>query len=111
MSLGFIKMAEGYELLAAGLREMAAEGSGTANAKETADATETAAKAEKIRQNISAQKKSQITVETVRAVLAEKSRAGKTQEVRALLIKHGAEKLSAIQDEKLPVLLQEAEAL
>ncbi len=102
MSLGFIKMAEGYELLAAGLREMAAAERGE---------EETEVKAEKKQKGVSDKKESPITVETVRAVLAEKSRDGKTQEVRALLNKHGAEKLSAIQDEKLPVLLQEAEAL
>lgn len=37
-----------------------------------------------------------LTLEEVRMVLAEKSRAGHTAEVRALLIKHGAEKLSDI---------------
>jgi hypothetical protein len=37
-----------------------------------------------------------VTLEQVRAVLADKSRAGKTAAVRELLLSHGAEKLSAI---------------
>lgn len=52
-----------------------------------------------------------ITLETVRAVLAEKSRAGHTAEVRALLEKHGAAKLSEIDSAEYPALLAEAEVL
>lgn len=52
-----------------------------------------------------------VSVETVRAALAEKSRAGKTQEVRALLKEFGADKLSAIPADRLPDLMKKAEAL
>lgn len=52
-----------------------------------------------------------ISLEAVRAVLADKSRNGKTAEVRELLIKHGAEKLSAIAPSEYPALLKEAEVL
>jgi hypothetical protein len=52
-----------------------------------------------------------VTLETVRAALAEKSRAGHTAEVRELLKKHGAEKLSAIDPAEYAALLAEAEAL
>lgn len=52
-----------------------------------------------------------VSVETVRAALAEKSRAGKTQEVRALLKEFGADKLSAIPEDRLPDLMKKAEAL
>ena len=52
-----------------------------------------------------------ITLEEVRAVLARKSRAGFTAEVRALLVSHGAEKLSEIDPSKYSSLLQEAEVL
>ena len=51
------------------------------------------------------------TLEEVRAVLAEKSRAGHTDAIRDLLIKHGAKKLSEIDPEKYPLLLSDAEAL
>lgn len=52
-----------------------------------------------------------ITLEEIRAVLAEKSRAGFTAEVRTLLEKHGAEKLSEIDPSQYPSLLQEAGVL
>ncbi|QGT99531.1 hypothetical protein SYNTR_0938 [Candidatus Syntrophocurvum alkaliphilum] len=52
-----------------------------------------------------------ITLEAVRAVLADKALAGYTSEVRALLEKHGAEKLSEIYPAKYPALLKEAEVL
>lgn len=51
------------------------------------------------------------TLEDVRAVLAEKSRGGKTQEVRAILKEFGADKLSDVPSEKYIELLQKAEEL
>lgn len=52
-----------------------------------------------------------ISLETVRASLAEKSCNGYTAEVRALLEKHGATKLSEINPAEYPALLAEAEVL
>ena len=52
-----------------------------------------------------------LTMEEVRAVLAEKSRSGHTEEVRELLAKHGADKLSEIDPAEYPALLAEAEVL
>lgn len=52
-----------------------------------------------------------LTLEEVRAVLAEKSRSGHTDEVRGLLNKHGADKLSEIDPAEYPALLAEAEVL
>ncbi len=52
-----------------------------------------------------------LTLEQVRAALAEKSRAGHTSEVKALLIKHGADKLSDIDPAEYLALLAEAEVL
>lgn len=49
-----------------------------------------------------------ITLEQVRAVLAEKSRSGHTEEVRVLLETHGANKLSEIDSKEYPTLLAEA---
>lgn len=53
----------------------------------------------------------QIALEEVRAVLAEKSRSGHTAAVKALLQKHGADKLSAINPKEYPALLAEVEVL
>lgn len=52
-----------------------------------------------------------LTLEEVRAVLAEKSRAGHTAEVKELLNKHGADKLSEIEPSEYPALLADAEVL
>ena len=52
-----------------------------------------------------------LTLEQVRAVLAEKSRAGYTAEIRSLLQKYGADRLSAIDSAKYKALLDEAEVI
>lgn len=49
-----------------------------------------------------------ITLEQVRAVLADKSRSGHTADVRELLQKHGAAKLSEIDSGEYGALLAEA---
>ena len=52
-----------------------------------------------------------LTLEDVRAVLAEKSRNGHTAKIRELLEKHGAAKPSEIDPKKYAALLAEAEVL
>ncbi|EGT3688644.1 rRNA biogenesis protein rrp5 [Clostridioides difficile] len=52
-----------------------------------------------------------VTLEEVRAILAEKSHDGFTAEVRALLEKYGASKLSQIDPSKYAALLADAEGL
>lgn len=51
------------------------------------------------------------TLTEVRGILAEKSRSGKTAQVKELLIKHGAEKLSDIKPEEYLALLADVEGL
>ncbi|MBS4022075.1 MAG: DNA ligase [Dethiobacter sp.] len=52
-----------------------------------------------------------LTLEEVRALLAEKSRNGHTAKIRELLERHGATKLSEIDPQKYAALLAEAEVL
>ncbi len=52
-----------------------------------------------------------VTLEQVRAVLADVSRAGKTEAVRELLARFGADRLSAVDPTRYPELLCAAEAL
>lgn len=52
-----------------------------------------------------------LTLEDVRKVLTEKSRAGKTSDVKALLKKHGSNKLSEVNPDDYEELLKEAEGL
>ena len=52
-----------------------------------------------------------VTLEQVRAVLAEKSHDGLTEQVRGLLQKYGAQKLSAIASDRYADLLRDAKEL
>ena len=52
-----------------------------------------------------------LTLEAVRAVLADKSRAGFTAQVRSLLQKYGADKLSGVAPANYKALLADAEEL
>lgn len=57
------------------------------------------------------EKKPELTLEEVRAVLAEKSRTGHTAAIRTLLQKYGAKKLSGIDPKHYEALLMDAEEL
>lgn len=52
-----------------------------------------------------------LTLEAVRAVCADKSRKGFTAEVKAILTKHGADKLSEVDQAEYKELLAEVEVL
>ncbi len=59
----------------------------------------------------SSEQKQSISLEQVRAVLAEKSQDGFTAEVRAMLEKYGAKRLSEIDPANYSALLADAEEL
>ena len=66
----------------------------------------------KVKTTQSAQSKPKpVTLAQVRAILAEKSRCGHTAQVRELLQKHGAAKLSAINPAEFESLIGEAAAI
>lgn len=98
MSDIYLTLADGFEKLAAGYRALATESTTVGQVPEQKLAT-----AEK--------REPQITIEEVRAVLAAKSQEGKTREVKALLMKYDAGKLSSIKPEDYASLLKEAEVL
>ena len=52
-----------------------------------------------------------VTLEAVRAVLADKSRAGFTAQIRSLLQKYGANKLSGVDPANYKALLADVEGL
>ena len=91
----YTKLAEGFELLAASYRSLAQEG---------AEATTAAAPEQP-------KKDQPITIEQVRAVMSAKSDEGKTAQVKALLMKYDAGKLSGVKPEDYADLLREVEAL
>ena len=88
----YSQLAEGFELLAEGYRSLAEQG---------AEATPEAAP----------EPTKKITIEQVRAVMSAKSDEGKTAQVKALLMKYDAGKLSGVKPEDYADLLQEVEAL
>lgn len=67
-------------------------------------------KVEKAKEEPKAEEK-QYTLEDVRKALAAKSGAGFTAEVRALLEKHGASKLSGIQESEYAAIMEEVEGI
>lgn len=97
MSEIYLTLADGFEKLAAGYRTLAA-------CSAEGQATEQPHVAEQ-KQEI------KISIEDVRAILAEKSQQGKTREVKALLMKYDAGKLSGVKPEDYEDLLKEAEVL
>ena len=88
----YSQLAEGFELLAAGYHSLAEQG---------AEATPEAAP----------EPTKKITIEQVRAVMSAKSDEGKTAQVKALLMKYDAGKLSGVKPEDYADLLREVEAL
>ena len=52
-----------------------------------------------------------VTVEQIRAVLAEKSQDGKTVQIKELLKKYGAVKLSAVEEKNYSAMFADAEKL
>lgn len=101
----FLKIADGFESLAAGYRALAQD----SNAVSAAPATDTPAAP--MEQEAPVEEKPTVTMEQVRAVLAQKSKDGKKAQVKALLLKYDSGKLSGVKPEDYPALLAEAEVL
>jgi hypothetical protein len=55
--------------------------------------------------------KPELSLSDVRAILAKKSQAGFTKEIKALIEKYGAEKLSAVEPMHYEALLKDVEGL
>lgn len=53
----------------------------------------------------------EVTLEKVRGILADKSRAGHTAEVRAIIKKYGADRISEVDPKKYAAIIKEAEVL
>lgn len=101
----FLKIADGFESLAAGYRALAKEGCAVPN---TAVSDTPAVPAEP--EHPKAETPT-ITIDQVRAVLGQKSKDGKKAQVKALLLKYDSGKLSGVKPEDYPALLAEAEVL
>ena len=105
MGSELLRIAEGFSIVAEGLRGLArAEGG-------TKDKAVKAQKAEKQETVAEVQQESPATLEGIRALMAQKTQEGKSKEIKELLQKYGAAKLSAVKPEDYPALMQEAQVL
>ena len=101
MGSELLRIAEGFSIVAEGLRGLAKAEGGT---KDKA-VKEQKQDAEKVQQE------SPATLEGIRALMAQKTQEGKAKEIKELLQKYGAAKLSAVKPEDYPALMQEAQVL
>ena len=113
MSEALLLVAEGYEQIAAGIRKMVAAQKDTPKKEEKpvkkAEKKETPEKEAPVADT--PKEEPSVDRKTVRAFLAEKSRSGKTSEVKNLIEQFGFQKLSDVPDEKLPELYEKAQVL
>lgn len=118
MSEALLLVAEGYEQIAAGIRKMVAAQKDTPKKDTSKKEEKPVKKAEKKETPVAdtpkeeaAPKETAVDRKTVRAFLADKSRSGKTSEVKNLIEQFGFQKLSDVPDEKLPELYEKAQVL
>ena len=136
MGSELLRIADGFSMVADGLRGLAGmEWNGAADTAEkdaavpeSAGAVDTDGNAESGAAGVSdagkgqkagkedkkaadVKKEKAVAIEDVRAVMAQKTQEGKSQEIKDLLQKYGAVKLSAVSPEHYPALLKEAKVL
>lgn len=114
MGSELLRIADGFSMVAEGLRGLAKleKGSHTAEKNTVQEQADTEKTKKPDKKNTEDNKKEKtVTVEDIRAVMAQKSQEGKTKEIRELLGKFGAVKLSAVKPEDYPALLQEVKVL
>lgn len=99
-----MEVIDNLEALSGSLRNMVE----TLKAETTADSGQESLAQQKLPSPVS---KPKVTLEQVRAVLADKSQSGYTAEVRELIAKHGSTKLSGIDPAQYAELLKEAEEI
>ena len=108
-SLRLVKASEALLEIARGDKEPANEPQPSDSPAETASENKPAEQRLQLVPAESANKPASLA--DVRAMLAEKSRAGFTAEVRALILAHGADKLSGIDPSEYAAVMKEAEAI
>ena len=114
MGSELMRIAEGFSIVAEGLRGLAKAEGGTKErtVKAQPSVTEKAQKQDAAKaQSESAAQEQPATLEGIRALMAQKTQEGKAKEIKELLQKYGAAKLSAVKPEDYPALMQEAQVL
>ena len=104
MGSELLRIAEGFSIVAEGLR-------GLAKAEGGSKTAEKAQKQDAVKAQPETQQENPATLEGIRALMAQKTQEGKSKEIKELLQKYGAAKLSAVKPEDYPALMQEAQVL
>ena len=112
MGSELLRIAEGFSIVAEGLRGLAkAEGGSKTAEKDTGKTQKQDAEKTQTESAAEAQQEKPATLEGIRALMAQKTQEGKSKEIKELLQKYGAAKLSAVKPEDYPALMQEAQVL
>ena len=109
MGSELLRIAEGFSIVAEGLRGLAKAEVGTKD-KAVNEQKQDTVKAQK-QDAVQEQQENPATLEGIRALMAQKTQEGKSKEIKELLQKYGAAKLSAVKPEDYPALMQEAQVL
>jgi|InofroStandDraft_1065614.scaffolds.fasta_scaffold16017_4 hypothetical protein len=109
MGSELLRIAEGFSIVAEGLRGLAKAEGGTKD-KAVKEQKQDTVKEQK-QDAVQAQQENPATLEGIRALMAQKTQEGKSKEIKELLQKYGAAKLSAVKPEDYPALMQEAQVL
>ncbi|MDE6320145.1 MAG: hypothetical protein K2M22_10690 [Lachnospiraceae bacterium] len=107
MGSELLRIAEGFSIVAEGLRGLAKAEGGS----KTAEKTQKAQPSTTEKAQPETQQEKPATLEGIRALMAQKTQEGKSKEIKELLQKYGAAKLSAVKPEDYPALMQEAQVL
>jgi len=116
MGTELMKIAEGFSLVAEGILGLAkVENSRVENDKTIENQSDSVhtqdTKTAEKKTGQPKEKEQKISIEDIRAILAEKSQDGKSKEVKALLNQYGVAKLSAVEEKDYPEFLQKAKVL
>ena len=109
MGSELLRIAEGFSIVAEGLRGLAKAEGGTKD-KAVKEQKQDTVKEQK-QDAVQEQQEQPATLEVIRALMAQKTQEGKSKEIKELLQKYGAAKLSAVKPEDYPALMQEAQVL
>ena len=107
MGSELLRIAEGFSIVAEGLRGLAKAEGGS----KTAEKTQKAQPSTTEKAQPETQQEKPATLEGIRALMAQKTQEGKSKEIKELLQKYGVAKLSAVKPEDYPALMQEAQVL
>lgn len=107
MGSELLRIAEGFSIVAEGLRGLAKAEGGS----KTAEKTQKTQPSPTEKAQPETQQEKPATLEGIRALMAQKTQEGKSKEIKELLQKYGAAKLSAVKPEDYPALMQEAQVL